>query len=232
MLCEHLPGLARMSDPNEVRRAAIIQLLRVCESHAAAGRFGELRDEVATNPLLGFTEQRLEQMLQLAIATKSELLAAAILDLGLDVNRNDDGFTLLMTAIDASDDDPVMVTLLLDHGADLQARGINDFTPLHRAASWGFVRVVLCLLDRGAQIDARTRIDDYSTPLIVAAQAGKREVVELLLKRGADPREYGELNDDAVAGSGSREQQIERLLMRYRHPLGIRKPKVPKLRWK
>jgi hypothetical protein len=80
-----------MCDLDDMRREAITRLLRDCESLAAAGRVAELRDEVATNPLLGFTEQCLDQMLELAIARKSSQLAVAILDLGVDINRDAGG---------------------------------------------------------------------------------------------------------------------------------------------
>ena len=57
---------------------------------------------------------------------------------------------------------------------------------LHWAAQRGDVELARTLTQAGATVDAVTRIGDY-TPLHVASEAGRGEVVELLLAAGADP---------------------------------------------
>ena len=111
-----------------------------------------------------------------------------------------------------------MVDLLLDHGAGvpdvckwgrayylkhydiakvLLERGMNAThmnwhrtTLLHDMAWEGDRRKAQLLLDHGAEIDP---IDDEfrSTPLGVAARSGQRDIVRLLLERGADPNKSG-----------------------------------------
>ena len=63
-------------------------------------------------------------------------------------------------------------------------------TLLHDMAFDGDVRKASLLLDHGADINA---IDDeyQSTPLGYAAHFGRRELVTLLLERGADPKKSG-----------------------------------------
>jgi hypothetical protein len=50
-----------------------------------------------------------------------------------------------------------ILSLLLEHGADVDGRGIIGATPLHRASRRGKLEAGQCLLDRGADINARDR---------------------------------------------------------------------------
>ena len=74
---------------------------------------------------------------------------------------------------------------LLEHGMNPNHRNWHRLTLLHDLAHDGEVDKIALLLDHGAEIDA---IDDEyrSTPLGLAARAGQRAAVELLLNRGAN----------------------------------------------
>ena len=80
--------------------------------------------------------------------------------------------------------------LLLQHGAKVGVRGLNEKTLLHLAITelWrvdgDVLEAVSFLLKHGA--DVHSRAGDLSTPLHMAAREGDFEVVELLLKHGAD----------------------------------------------
>jgi ankyrin repeat protein len=76
------------------------------------------------------------------------------------------------------------VRLLLDRGAEVDARNWFDCTPLHFAAINGNTDTARLLLDRGAEVDARDR-DDW-TPLHRAATNGRTDTAKLLLDRGAE----------------------------------------------
>eukprot|EP01035_Chromulina_nebulosa_P069312 gene69312-biopygen15067 len=78
----------------------------------------------------------------------------------------------------------VTVTLLLDRGADIEAKDENGWTALHDAAGNGHAATVTLLLDRGADIEAKN--EDGSTTLHDAAGNGHAATVTLLLDRGAD----------------------------------------------
>jgi ankyrin repeat protein len=71
----------------------------------------------------------------------------------------------------------------------VNASSQDGFTPLHLAAYFGRLDAVELLLDRGANIEARStnpRLRDV-TPLHSAAAGRQTEVAILLLDRGADP---------------------------------------------
>jgi uncharacterized protein len=80
---------------------------------------------------------------------------------------------------------------LMQNGMNPNHRNWREFTLLHDMAHTGDVEKATLLLDHGADINA---IDDEyrSTPLGYAARWGHREVVNLLLERGADPNKAGE----------------------------------------
>jgi ankyrin repeat protein len=59
-------------------------------------------------------------------------------------------------------------------------------TPLHIAAGCGDVSIVKCLVEMGAIVNARAKMQH--TPLYMAAMNGYYPIVEYLLSRGADPR--------------------------------------------
>jgi len=108
-----------------------------------------------------------------------------ILELGAKPDYEDHaGFPCLIAALSTSRSDKRgILKLLINSGADIEQRGHNDYTPLHWAAVHGDAESVELLLSHGADPNARTRIDEYETPLEAAEQAGKREIVELLRKR-------------------------------------------------
>jgi ankyrin repeat protein len=73
---------------------------------------------------------------------------------------------------------------LLRAGADIEAKDIDDWTPLHRASCHGHVQVVIELREHGADIEARENHD--MTPLHISTLKGHVAVVIELLGHGAD----------------------------------------------
>ncbi|GAB4268687.1 MAG: hypothetical protein Kow0092_22520 [Deferrisomatales bacterium] len=78
-----------------------------------------------------------------------------------------------------------VIALLLERGADGNARSWRGDTPLDWAATEGFADAVELLLARGASVHVRNQTG--ATPLHGAARRGHDRVVALLLARGADP---------------------------------------------
>jgi ankyrin repeat protein len=80
--------------------------------------------------------------------------------------------------------------LLLDAGADLEAKNDSGATPLHQAANSGNAELAALLLARGAQVNPRDKW--YNTPLLYAEDGhvyygkgqGSHKVAELLRKNG------------------------------------------------
>jgi uncharacterized protein len=109
-------------------------------------------------------------------------LMRALLELGADPNYpTSDGFPSLFAALASDKEDRhERLKLLLDHGADIQQRGVNDYTPLHQAVCLDDVLAVGILLERGADPHARTRIDHCATPLEEAQCLGHLQGAEAL----------------------------------------------------
>jgi ankyrin repeat protein len=73
-----------------------------------------------------------------------------------------------------------IVKMLLEAGADPNAKQERGFVPLHSAAANGNAAVVELLLKHGAAADAKA--DDGKAPADLAAEAGHKEVAERLRK--------------------------------------------------
>jgi ankyrin repeat protein len=69
---------------------------------------------------------------------------------------------------------------LLARGADVHARGLNDWTALHFAVADDDWVSVWMLLRAGADPDARTRIDDLETPRDIAVNHDRRRALAAL----------------------------------------------------
>ena len=108
-----------------------------------------------------------------------------LLELGADPNYGDHaGFPSLIATLSCLDrpDRYEILELLLSFGADIQQRGHNDYTPLHFAADLQDIRAMEFLLARGADLNARTRIDDHATPLEEMEILGRDRSVAYLRK--------------------------------------------------
>ncbi len=75
--------------------------------------------------------------------------------------------------------------VLLEYGADIDAKNRGGYTPLHTASINGYHKVVHTLLKHGAAVDTRSKYRN-GTPIIFASEEGHLEVVRLLLDHGAD----------------------------------------------
>ena len=93
------------------------------------------------------------------------------------------GFTNLY--FPAMEGDIVTTHLLLEAGADPNARSLNGLFPLYTAAEHGHINVVKELVEHGADVNQKT--PKGCTALLNAAEEGQGDVVVYLLKNGANP---------------------------------------------
>ncbi|MBN2414526.1 ankyrin repeat domain-containing protein [bacterium] len=94
--------------------------------------------------------------------------------------RDDKGITPLFWA---AADSRTTLEILTSHGADVNARDHNGYTPLHHWTKWWVNDRTLWLLEHGADVNARD--SSGRTPLHAAAVTGRRERAGLLLTHGA-----------------------------------------------
>jgi len=128
-----------------------------------------------------------EIILEYAIYPSPLAFIRRLLELGADPNYEDHaGFPSLIAALSCGDrrDMYEILELLLAHGADIQQRGFNDYTPLHTAVGQQDLKAIELLLKHGADPKARTRIDECATPLEEAEILGLADAVAALKKAG------------------------------------------------
>jgi hypothetical protein len=120
-----------------------------------------------------------------ALANVSALRACLENDDDSRVRRSSDGWTPLHLAAFFGRDDAV--TLLIDHGAPLDANSTNALrnAPLHAALAGNTLPVLVRrLVFAGADVTARDA--HGNTPLHLAASRGYEALCDLLIARGAD----------------------------------------------
>ena len=105
-----------------------------------------------------------------------------LLELGADPNVDaGDGFPPLFAALWQSTrtDTNDLARLLLAYGADPNQRGHNDYSVLHVAVLEENLEVAGMLLEAGADLGIRTRIDDLETPRELAERRGASRCLAL-----------------------------------------------------
>jgi ankyrin repeat protein len=159
--------------------------------------------------------------------------ARLLLDAGADVNQTTDyGWTPLLTA--TNNRHYQLATALIARGADVNLANKGGWTPLYIATDnrnieggdypvprpdMDHLRFITLLLERGANPNGRIKEDTLSrtiftmqwffesgaTPFVRAAQSSDTELMQLLVKHGADPKiptDYGDTALTAAAGIG------------------------------
>jgi uncharacterized protein len=173
------------------------RLFQTIDDAFKAGDFARLGDALGGSPRWYDEampcELGLGHPLEYAIYWSPYSFIERLIEAGSNVNYADDaGFPSLIATLSTDRPDRLeVVTLLIRHGADLDQRGINDWTPLHWAASTGDLNAVRLLLKAGANRSARTRIDNCATPLEEAEAAGSQDVAAVLRDQtlSAEPRD-------------------------------------------
>lgn len=123
-----------------------------------------------------------ETVLVHAIRAQKRAVARVLIEAGADVNVQVREGSAWMLAVFHGDDK--MVELLVEAGADTNARWMDERTPLEIAARRNHCQILRTLLDAGAAVSAQC--DGGTTALHAAAQQGHEAGVRLLLDAGAD----------------------------------------------
>lgn len=178
----------------------------------AAIRAGDARamQKALTPGLVGATDAGGSTPLHHAAAFGTPAMMKALIADGAPVNaKNGRGSTPLHWAIQ----DEVKVRLLLEAGADVNARQADGRTIVYQAASVGNGNAVLrLLLEKGG--DANTPTANGNSPLMNAAGRGDVEAMRLLLAKKADAHHRSGTGGTALmAAANSRNPEAVRLLI-------------------
>ena len=166
-------GGMQMPPTGPLEKDEIASLRSWIDEGADFGRV-EIKDEAPPKPV----DPKLAALIK---AVRSRDIAAARKHLAAVKGVDQGGSTALHHA--AAFGDVETMALLLDNGADANARNDRSSTPLHWAI--GEEPKVRLLLERGADINAKQA--DGRTPLYQATFAGNHNnIVRLLLEKGAD----------------------------------------------
>jgi ankyrin repeat protein len=156
--------------------------------------------------------------------------ARALLDGGADVNQATSyGWTPLLTAV--NNRNYRLAQMLIERGADVNKANNGGWTPLYLAtdnrnieggdypvqkADIEHLEIIRLLLEKGANANARVKdqtltrtiftmqwfFEDGATPFVRAAQSSDVELMQLLLKHGADPKAATANGDNALTAAG------------------------------
>jgi hypothetical protein len=162
------------------------RLFQAIDSSFKAGDFDRLAQALGGSPRwfdepMPF-ELGLGHPLEYAIYWSPLAFIERLIEAGSNANYDDDaGFPSLIAALSTTRTDRLdLVRLLVRRGADLNQRGINDWTPLHYAASTRDFPAIRLLLESGADPTVRTRIDNLAMPQDEAEAIGFTEGAEIL----------------------------------------------------
>lgn len=120
--------------------------------------------------------------------------------------------SLLKCALESSNKD--IAERLIAKGADINSVKNNDerrYTPLHKAAFYGWKDALEVLIAKGADVNARNNhLGD--TPLHRAASSNNKEIVELLIASGADVNARNKEGDTPLHRGASSKEVAELLI--------------------
>lgn len=135
--------------------------------------------------------------LRVAASYGLTVLAERILERGVDIKATHlDGVTALHLA--ARTQAPEMVEMLINKGAVVDARDVNNITPLMELTTKlnGNIDIAKILLKNGAQAGAVA--NDGYTPLHFACSNGNLKLFELLIAHGADVKVKDNLGESPL----------------------------------
>lgn len=157
-------------------------------------------------------------------------VAGLLLERGAKVHAVDEyGWTPLhRTLVNPGAEQHKIITLLLSHSADINAKCSNGCTPLHYAVKRNEPAIVTCLLAHRADIEARDSAD--LTPLHTAINCRLEPMVRLLLERGADASAKNGDEDDALAAARHADRQSPEIIGLLRKHQKITKENLDAIR--
>ena len=118
------------------------------------------------------------------------------LEAGADVEARDNAARWTPLMIATMNGRTEIAKLLIDKGADVNAKTNTNWTPLMGAADKGYTDIVKALIAGGADVNARD--ENSETALLKATRYGHTAIVKLLIDKGADTKAKTKTGDTAL----------------------------------
>ena len=155
---------------------------------AEAGRLEEVEELLEEGASVDATDAAGRTALVAAAYGNHLAVAEALIDAGADVDTQDTSQqSAYLIATSEVGDDPRLLELTLEHGADVNAKDSYNGTGLIRAADRGYVRIVRRLLQTEIDVDHVNRLGWTAlleAVILGGGDAAHTEVVEVLVEEG------------------------------------------------
>ena len=114
------------------------------------------------------------------------------------------------------------VELLLERGADINARGMSERTPLGWATKGHRMEVLNLLLEKGADIHLRD--EDSKTPADIADDAGRASIAKIIRDAGA------KRDKEIAAAAAKKKAEEDGKTLAAKRQEALKNRKIPKLK--
>ena len=172
-----------------------------------------LKKTLRNRELCEAAEDFRNEMLHVAARKRFPRAAEVLLLAGAQVEAPLQGKTPLIVSAEMGDN--TMVLLLLEKGADIEAKTSDGRTALHRAAENGHEAAVRVLLEHRADVEAKDK--DGGTALHWAAENGHEATVRVMLEHRADVDAKNECRETALYRAAENgHEETARVLLEYR----------------
>ena len=158
------------------------------------GRLEQLQEKIWENPaILKQKDTKTKKtLLELAIESEDADALKILFDAGADLEGNPNSSLWILTHTE----NPEILQLLLEHGANPNIPGPEGQIPLHYAIGLRNPQSVEVLLDAGADVNALD--ENFQTPLIHTIEQGSPAIAAILIEHGADLNHQDQIGDTAL----------------------------------
>lgn len=183
-------GISLLQFAAYCRNMEAVRILREHKSHISVFEAVTLGESKTVEQLLNEKPERINHysvdgftLLGLAAFFGHLELAQGLLDKGADPNKAaNNAFRVTPLHSACAMANLKMVELLLQKGADVNAKQMQEVTPMHSTAHNGQTALVQLLADNGADLNAT--MENGQTPLVMAEEGNFEETAGLIKKLG------------------------------------------------
>jgi ankyrin repeat protein len=188
--------------------------------NAVSGNFGDVAFALVEqgadpNDVFFDDEQKPHNLLWDSIVVENTKFAALLVAKGADLSHKDEhNVTVLIQAAHKGQTDVVVALVERQSEMDVSAANDEGITALIAAASEGHAAIVSSLL-AGTSAAVNTRDKDGTTAVMAAAVRGHKDVVEVLVSKGADVNAQNMDGHTALMFAYNGRNQVASLLDKY-----------------